>query len=280
MAMRSAVKKNKRKSQREAARLQRQAEADLEMEEDEEIQLNQPENTPSTPRVSRSNTPDPETDYTVVLEMVNNVTDKLAALSLDNTNIRAACDYLRRQCHSQGVAFGDLSRLVRQSREDRQCQQDQEETRPYTQEQSRPHPLIRPELIDGRGNLRAEDIGITWQDGDTFLYGVRVAGRREDMEDNRRRPAMSAPYPPGREDIEDTRHRPAMSTPYPPSREHATCRHQDSHVRCALRYLTHPHTNTPHRARRDVLVIDRRHPYSSSTTRPSGGQLGSVTSKR
>ena len=141
--------------------------------------------------------------------------DKLAALSLDNTNIRAACDDLRRQCHSQGVAFGDLSRLVRQSREDRQCQQDQEETRPY--------PLIRPELIDGRGNLRAEDIGITWQDGDTFLHGVRVAGRREDMEDNRRRPAMSAPYPPGREDIEDTRHRPAMSTPYPPSREHPSC---------------------------------------------------------
>ena len=223
MAMRSAVKKNKRKSQREAARLQRQAEADLEMEEDEEIHPNQPENTPSTPRGSRSNTPDPETDYTVVLEMVKNVRDKLAALSLDNTNIRAACDDLRRQCHSQGVAFGDLSRLVRQSQEDRQCQQDQEETRPYTQEERRPHTLIWPELIDGRGNLRAEDIGITWQDGDTFLHGVRVAGRGEDMEDNRRRPAMSAPYPPGREDIEDTRHRPAMSTPYPPSREHPSC---------------------------------------------------------
>ena len=60
MAMRSAVKKNKRKSQREAARLQRQAEADLAMEEEEEIHFNQPENTPNTPRVSRSNTPDPE----------------------------------------------------------------------------------------------------------------------------------------------------------------------------------------------------------------------------
>ena len=74
--MRSAVKKNKRKSQREATRLQRQAEADLAMEEDEEIHFNQPEITPSTPRVSRSNTPDledaiqGETDYTVVLEMV------------------------------------------------------------------------------------------------------------------------------------------------------------------------------------------------------------------
>ena len=217
--MRSAVKKNKRKSQREAARLQRQAEADLAMEEEEEIHFNQPEITPNTPRVSRSNTPDPEdaihgeTDYTVVLEMVKNVRDKLAALSLDNANIRAACDDLRRQCHSQGVAFGDLSRLVRQSREDHQCQQDQEATRPYTQEESSPYPRIRPELIDGGGNLRAEDIGIKWQDGDTFLHGVRIAGRREDMEDNRRRPATSAPYPPGREDIEDTCHRPAMSNP-------------------------------------------------------------------
>ena len=112
MAMRSAVKKNKRKSQREAARLQRQTEADLAMEEDEEVHFNRPETTPNTPRVSRSNTPDPEdaiqgeTEYTVVLEMVQNVRDKLAALSLDNANILAACDDMRRQCHSQG---GDLS---------------------------------------------------------------------------------------------------------------------------------------------------------------------------
>ena len=200
MAMRSAIKKNKRKSQREAARLQKQAEADLAMEEDEEIHFNRPETIPDTPRVSRNNTPDPEDedrgeiDYTVVLDMVKTVRDKLAALILDNTNIRAACDDLRRQCHSQGVAFGDLSRLVKQSRED------QEETRAYTQEETRPHPRIRPELIDGGGNLRAEDIGITWQDGDTFLHGVRIAGRREDVEDHRRRPATAAPYPPCREE--------------------------------------------------------------------------------
>ena len=79
---------------------------------------------------------------TVVLEMVKAVRDRLAALILDNTNIRAACDDLRRQCHSQGVAFGDLSRLVKQS------QEDQEETRAYAHEETRPHPRIRPELID------------------------------------------------------------------------------------------------------------------------------------
>ena len=221
--MRSAVKRNKRKTQREAARVQKQAETDLAMEEGEDLYFNRPESTPDTPRVSHNNTPDPEdgrqgaTDYTVVLEMVQNVRDKLAALILDNTNIRAACDDLRRQCHSQGVAFGDLSRLVKQSRED------QEETRAYTQEETRPHPRIRPELIDGGGNLRAEDIGITWQDGDTFLHGVWIAGQRDEMEDNRRRPATSAPYPPCRGEMEDARHRPAMSTPYPPSREHPPC---------------------------------------------------------
>ena len=69
----------------------------------------------------------------------------------------------------------------------------------------------------------AEDIGITWQDGDTFLHGVRIAGRREDIEDNRPRPATSAPYPPGREHMGDARHQPVMSTPYPPSREHPSC---------------------------------------------------------
>ena len=187
-----------------------------------EVHFNPAVNTTDPPPASPTNSQDQEdtiqgeTDYAVVLDMVNNLRDKLAALNLDNTNIRAACDALRRQCHSQGVAFGDLSQLVKQSLEGRQYQQPHEETR-------RPHPLIRPELIDGGGNLRAEDIGITWQDGDTFLHGVRIAGPREDIEDTRHRPATSAPYPPGREDIEDTRHRPAISTPYLQGREHPSC---------------------------------------------------------
>ena len=190
--VRSAVKKNRRKSQREAARLQKQADAVLAMEEDEEIHFNRPETVP---------------------EMVKAVRDRLAALILDNTNIRAACDDLRRQCLSQGVAFGDLSRLVRQSREY------QEETRAHSQEEARPHPRIRPELLDGGGNLRAEDIGITWQDSDTFLHGVRITGRRDDMEDNRRRPATAAPYPPCPEELEDNHRRPATAAPYPPCPE-------------------------------------------------------------
>ena len=191
------------------------------MEEDKEIHFKRPDTIPDTPRVSRNNSPDQEDgddrevrDYTAVLEMVKTVRDRLTALVLDNTNIRAACDDLRRQWHSQGVAFGDLLRLVKQSRED------QEEPRADTWEETRPHPRIRPELLDGGGNLRALDIGITWQDGDTFLHGVRITGQRDDMEDNRRRPATAAPYPPCPEELEDARRRPAMSTPYPQSHRH------------------------------------------------------------
>ena len=230
--VRSAVKKNRRKSQREAARLQKQADAVLAMEEEEEVHFKWPDTVPDTPRVSRTNSPDREEgeakDYTAVLEMVRTMRDRLAALVLDNTNIWAACDDLRRQCHSQGVAFGDLSRLVRQSRED------QEESRADTWEETRPHPRIRPELLDGGGNLRARDIGITWQDGDTFLHGVRITGQKDDMEDNRRRPATAAPYPPcprsWRTPVANRRcrHRTNRVT----NTRQVACRRRDFHVRC------------------------------------------------
>ena len=117
--VRSAAKKIRRKSQREAVRLQEQADALLAMEEDEEVLFKRPAASTDTPPGSRADSPDREEeddrevkDYTTVLEMVKAVRDRLTALVLDNTNIRAACDELRRQCHSQGVAFGDLSRLV------------------------------------------------------------------------------------------------------------------------------------------------------------------------
>ena len=220
MVKSSAVKKSRRKSQREAARIQRQTDAALAMEEEEEIVFKRLRTVPNTPRASRDNTPDPDDreeepkDFTAVLQMVKTVRDQLTALVLDNTNIRAACDDLRRQCHSQGVAFGDLSRLVSQARED------QEETRAYSHGETGPHPRIRQELLDARGNLRAQDIGISWQDGETFLHGVRITGQSDDMEDNRRQPATAAPHPPCHEDQENARRQPAMSTPYQQSHEH------------------------------------------------------------
>ena len=214
----SVAKKIRRKSQREALRLQEQADTILAMEEDEEVLFKRPAASTDTPSGSRANSPDREEngpeDYTTVLEMVKVVRDRLTELVLDNTNIRAACDDLRRQCHSQGVAFGDLSRLVSQTRAD------QEETRAYAHEETGPHPSIRSELLDARGNLRARDIGITWRDGDTFLHGVRIAGQDDDMEDNHRRPATAAPYPSCPQQQEDARRQPVMSTPYHQSHGH------------------------------------------------------------
>ena len=132
---RSAASK-RRKSQREAAELREQSDATLAMEEEElareeeeEIVFKRRKTVPDTPRASRANMPDPDEgeedhqQFAAVLQLVKSVRDQIKALVLDNTNIRAACDDLRRQCHSQGVAFGELSRLVNRTRED------QEETR-------------------------------------------------------------------------------------------------------------------------------------------------------
>ena len=121
---RSAASKLRRKSQREAAELREQSDATLAMEEEElareeedEIVFKRRKTVPDTPRASRDNTPDPDDgeedhrQFATVLQLVKSVRDQIKALVLDNTNIRAACDDLRRQCHSQGVAFGDLSRF-------------------------------------------------------------------------------------------------------------------------------------------------------------------------
>ena len=146
-----------------------------------------PDSPPLSPPASPVSQGD--ADYGLVLDMVKNLKDKLSALNLDNDNIRAACDALHQQCQDQGVAFGDLTRLVKESLDGRPPQRPQLEA-------VYPHPIIRPDLIDHRGNLPAADIGITWQGGDTFLHGVRVVGTNEDTHHLRPRPATSIPYSP------------------------------------------------------------------------------------
>ena len=77
--------------------------------------------------------------------------------------------------------------------------------------------------MDGEGNLRAADIGITWENNETFLHGIRVVGpgppRQPGMS-----PAMSTPHQPiggrDRDDLPLTirqQTRPVMSTPYRPT---------------------------------------------------------------
>ena len=179
---------------------------------------------------------------------------------MDNTNIRAACDDQRRQCHSQGVAFGDLSRLVNRTRED------QEESGTYARNQSGHNPQIRQELLDAEGNLRAQDIGISWQDGETFLHGVRITGQRDAREEDLRRPATAEAYPSCQRDREDAYRRPAMSTPYQQSREQPP--------RC-IEMSDTPQPTSLYHVRTDGPAIDRQHPYSGLIAKTSGGRRGS-----
>ena len=89
----------------------------------------------------------------------------------------------------------------------------------------RTQPVLREDVIDEDGNLRAADIGITWEDNETYLHGVRVVGpgpsQRPDV-----RPSMSTPHQMmggrHRDDSPSTVHqqtRPVMSTPYLPTLE-------------------------------------------------------------
>ena len=74
--------------------------------------------------------------------------------------------------------------------------------------------------MDRDGNLRGADIGITWDDNETFLHCVRVV-RPDSSRQPGMRPAMSTPHQPlggrDRDDLPSTvrqQTRPVMSTPY------------------------------------------------------------------
>ena len=116
--VRSAAKKIRKKSQREAARAKRQgAPGPVSEDEDPDVHfrpmMDCPESTPLSPPASP--VPQGEADYGLVLDMVQKLNGQLSVLNLDNDNIRSACDALRQECRDRDVAFGDLTRLVKES---------------------------------------------------------------------------------------------------------------------------------------------------------------------
>ena len=116
-------------------------------------------------------------------------------MNLDTERIRSVCVGLLRGYRDRD-AIGNLTILVKETLDHPASHQPHRDA-------VTPHPIVRLDLIDDEGNLRAADIGITWQGSDTFLHGVKVVG-------------PNAAEPP-------LRPRPATSTPYVPAREHVSC---------------------------------------------------------
>ena len=117
--------------------------------------------------------------------MVKTLNGAIATVSQDTARIQRAYVQLRAENMARDKALANLSAMVKE----------------YGSSlvNMRPHPVIQSDVLDEEGNLHAADIGITWEDNETFLHGVRVVG----------------PGPP-----RPTGMGPVMSTPYQPMREH------------------------------------------------------------
>ena len=138
--------------------------------------------------------------------MVHKINNALGLLNRDNVEIRTVCNQLLRDNQARDQAINDLTGLAKKSL-------DSPSGHPPRPDTSQPHPIISQELIDGEGNLRASDIGITWAGPDTFLHGVKVVG-----------PATSTPHQPtGHRPATSIPYRPATSTPYQLVEEHSGC---------------------------------------------------------
>ena len=115
--------------------------------------------------------------------MVRTLNWAIAAVSQDMARIQRAYDQLRAENIARDRALTDLSEIVK------------EYGSPLVR--MRPQPVLQVDVMDGEGNLRAADIGITWENNETFLHGVRVVG-------------PGPPRPTGMGSV--------MSTPYQPMR--------------------------------------------------------------
>ena len=167
-------------------------ETDWEEEDDQEIlfsaRTQEPEELVTPPRRAQE-----ATDCDIV-NMVKTLSGAIAAVSQDTAGVHRAYQQLCAENIARDKALADLTAMVKE------YGSSLEATRPYGRSSgnTRPHPTIQADVIDGEGNLRAADIGITWEGNETFLHGVKVVG-----------PQLSRPVGQG----------PIMSTPYPPRDE-------------------------------------------------------------
>ena len=144
-----------------------------------------------------------------IVNMIKTLNGAIAAISRDTACIQRAYEQLRTENVARDKALADLAETVKEYG--------------LTSTNRRPQPVLREDLVDRDGNLRGADIGITWDDNETFLHGVRVV-RLDSSLQPRMRPAASTPHQPidrrDRDDFPSTVHqqtRPVMSTPYRPT---------------------------------------------------------------
>ena len=217
----SAAKRARRKKlaherqDRELARQTRQMDpvdlSDPEFDQEEEEVRFAPrgqstEQMPATPATAQAASGCVNED---IANMIRTLNGAIAALSRDTASMQKAYIQLRAENVARDKTLADLAEMVREYG--------------LTSTARRPQPVLREDVIDGDGNLRAADIGITWEDNETFLHGVRVVGPGPSGRPGMR-PAMSTPHQPmgGRrqDDSTSTAHqqtRPVMSTPYLPT---------------------------------------------------------------
>ena len=118
--------------------------------------------------------------------MVQKLHEELGLITLDYDKIRTVCSQSLKDNQARDRVIGDLTGLVPRSLDRLVTQSHRPENIPL-------HPIIQLDLIDNKDNLRAEDIGITWEGSDTFLHGVRVVASDAANIPARRRPSTLTP---------------------------------------------------------------------------------------
>ena len=191
-----------------------------------------------------------ELDYTMVMTMVQKLNAQLGDIYTDNDKIRSVCDGLLRDYPLRDEAIENLTQLVKRAVD---CMEPQ---RPH-RDMAAPRAMVPSDLIDTDGNLRAADIGITWQGSETFLHGVKVVGPHTAGSPSRRR----------------RRHHTYRCGNMPP----VTCRHHHLLIHRAWSCPTHMFTG-----HHTITVRDTDRPPRSNglTIKLSTGHRGSATSKQ
>ena len=87
--------------------------------------------------------------------MVQKLHKELGLITLDYDKIRTVCSQPLKDNQARDRAIGDLTVLVQRSLDHPVTQGQQPDNTPL-------YPVIQPDLSNGEGNLRVEDIGITW----------------------------------------------------------------------------------------------------------------------